>query len=59
MIIKNKDLNKMLQEHGRHYTLTMYINNIINLTKKQFEYVFEYKDDKNEKKRKMEARHNV
>ena len=26
MIIKNKELEKMLKEKGRRYTLTMYVN---------------------------------
>lgn len=43
MIIKNKELNKMLKEKGRNYTITMYINNYFDLTKKQLELVMEYK----------------
>lgn len=43
MIIKNKELDKMLKEYGRHYTLTMYINLFFNMTKKQLDYVLNYK----------------
>ena len=43
MIIKNKDLKKMLKENGRQYVLTMYINRYVDMTKKQLEYVMEYK----------------
>lgn len=46
MIIKNKELNKMLKEHGRQYTLTMYCNRYFHMTKKQLEYVMNYKEVK-------------
>lgn len=49
MIIKNTELKKMLKEHGRNYTLTMYINWKFNMTKKQLDYVMNY-GGKNEKK---------
>lgn len=42
-MIKNKDLKKMLREHGRHYTLTMYANNYFHMTSKQLDYVMNYK----------------
>lgn len=42
MIIKNKDLEKMLKEHGRKYTLTMYVNRRFHMTKKQLDYVLDY-----------------
>lgn len=44
MIIKNKELDKMLKEKGRQYTLTMYINWKFNMTKKQLDYVLNYVD---------------
>ncbi|MBQ6632463.1 MAG: hypothetical protein IJH55_10295 [Romboutsia sp.] len=43
MIINNKELKKMLKEHGRHYTLTMYANRFIHMTQKQLDYVLKYK----------------
>ena len=52
MIIKNKELNKMLKEHGRQYTLTMYVNRYFHMTKKQLDYVMNYKETKNEKEEK-------
>lgn len=42
MIIKNKDLEQMLKEKGRDYTLLMYANRYIHMSKKQFEYVLNY-----------------
>ena len=51
MIIKNKDLRKMLKEHGRQYTLTMYINRYFHMTQKQLDYVLNYKDDNNAKRK--------
>lgn len=42
MIIKNKDLKKMLKEKGRQYTLTMYANRKFNMTNKQLEYAMSY-----------------
>ena len=49
-MISNKELNKMLKENGRRYTLTMYINHLIHLTQKQLDYVLNYKgrSDNNE-----------
>ena len=44
MIIKNKELEKMLKEKGRRYTLTMYVNRFFNMTNKQLDYVLNYKD---------------
>lgn len=41
-MIKNKELKKMLREHGRHYTLIMYVNRFFNMTSKQLEYVMNY-----------------
>ena len=52
MILKNKDLDKMLKNYGRKYTLTMYANRFIHLTDKQLNYVLDYKERrKNEKSR--------
>lgn len=53
MIIKNKELKKMLRENGRKYTLTMYVNRFFHMTKKQLEYVLNYKEgnDVKEKER--------
>ena len=42
MIIKNKELRKMLKEHGRQYTLTMYVNRCFHMTKRQLDYVLNY-----------------
>ena len=47
MIVKNNELKKMLKEKGRQYTITMYINRIIDLTNKQLENVMRYKHGKN------------
>ena len=52
MIIKNKELRKMLKEHGREYTLTMYVNRFFHMTKTQLEYVLKY-GEKNEQSRKI------
>lgn len=46
MIIKNKELEKMLKEKGRRYTLTMYINRFFDMTNKQLDYVLNWKDEK-------------
>ena len=43
MIVKNKELKQMLKENGRQYTLTMYVNRFFDMTKKQLEYVLNYK----------------
>lgn len=43
MIIKNKELKRMLKEKGRKYTLTMYINRFFHMTNKQLDYVLNYK----------------
>ena len=43
MIIKNKELKKMLKEKGRKYILTMYINRYFHMTNKQLDYVLNYK----------------
>ena len=45
MIIKNKELKKMLKEHGRKYTLTLYINRYFHMTNRQLDYVLSYKDE--------------
>ena len=50
MIIKNKELKRMLKEKGKHYTLTMYVNRFFDMTKKQIDYVLSYGDDKNGKR---------
>lgn len=44
MIIKNKELKRMLKEKGRRYTLTMYINRFFHMTNRQLDYVLNYKD---------------
>ena len=44
MIIKNKELEKMLKEKGRKYTLTMYINRFFHMSNRQLDYVLNYKD---------------
>ena len=46
MIIKNKELEKMLKEKGRRYTLTMYVNRFFHMTQKQLDYVLSWKDEK-------------
>ena len=46
MIIKNKELKKMLKEKGRQYTLTMYINRFFHMTNRQLDYVMNYKGKK-------------
>lgn len=51
MIIKNKELDKMLKEHGRQYTLTMYINRFFHMTNRQLDYVLNYKEDDHAKKK--------
>lgn len=43
-IIKNKELEEMLKEKGRHYTITMYANRFFNMTQKQLDYVMDYKE---------------
>ncbi len=44
MIIKNKELEKMLKKEGRKYTLTMYINRFFDLTEKQLDYVLNWEE---------------
>ena len=44
MIIKNRNLKKMLKEKGRMWTITMYINRYFHMTNKQLDYVLNYKD---------------
>ena len=46
MIIKNKELNKMLKKKGRQYTLTMYINRYFDMTNKQLDYVMNWMEKK-------------
>lgn len=43
MIIKTKELRKMLKEKGKQYTLTMYVNRFFHMTQKQLDYVMKYK----------------
>lgn len=43
MIIKTKELKKMLKEKGKQYTLTMYVNRFFHMTQKQLDYVMKYK----------------
>lgn len=43
MIIKKKELDKMLEKYGRKYTLTMYANRFFHMTQKQLDYVLNYK----------------
>jgi hypothetical protein len=43
-MIKNVELEKMLEEKGRQYVLTMYINRIICMTEKQLDYVLDWKE---------------
>ena len=45
MIIKNKELEKMLKEKGRRYTLTMYVNRFFHMTQKQLDYVLAWKEE--------------
>ena len=45
MIIKNKELEKMLKEKGRRYTLTMYVNRFFHMTNKQLDYVLNWKEE--------------
>lgn len=51
MIIKNKELNKMLKEYGSQYTLTMYVNRFFHMTQRQLDYVLAYKEKENEKRK--------
>lgn len=51
MIIKNKELKKMLRENGRKYTLTMYVNRFFHMTQKQLEYVLNYKEGNDAEKK--------
>lgn len=46
MIIKNKELKKMLKKEGRQYTLTMYVNRFFHMTSKQLDYVMNWKEKK-------------
>lgn len=50
MIIKNKELKRMLKENGRQYTLTMYVNRFIHMADRQLDYVLNYKEVKHEKR---------
>lgn len=50
MVIKNKELKKMLKDYGRQYTLTMYVNRYFHMTKRQLNYVMNYKGERYEKK---------
>ena len=52
MIIKNKELNKMLKLQGSEYVKLMYANRYIHLTEKQLDRVLNYKGGvRNEKGR--------
>lgn len=44
MIIKNKDLKKLLKEKTKKEVLYMYIHRIINMTNKQLDYVMSYEE---------------
>ena len=46
-IIRNEELDKMLEEEGKRYVLTMYANRKFNMTSKQLDYVLEYKGNNN------------
>lgn len=41
----------MLKEHGKQYTLTMYVNRFIHLTNKQLDYVLSYNGGRNEERK--------
>ena len=43
MVIKNKELKRLLKERGRQYTITMYINRYFHMTQKQLDYVLNYR----------------
>lgn len=45
MIIKNKELEKMLKEKGRRYTLTMYVNRFFHMNNRQLDYVLAWKEE--------------
>ena len=51
MIIKNKDLEKMLKKKGKQYVFTMYINRFFDMTNKQRDYVMNWKGKSNDKRR--------
>lgn len=51
MIIKNKELKKMIKEHGCQYTLTMYANRFFHMTNKQLDYVLKEKENEKRKKK--------
>jgi len=51
MIIKNKELKKMLKENGKHYVLTMYVNRFFHMTNSQLDYVLAQKEKKNGKEK--------
>lgn len=51
MIIKNKELKKMLKENGKHYVLTMYVNRFFHMTEKQLDYVLKEKENEKRKKK--------
>lgn len=51
MIIKNKELKKMIKEHGCQYTLTMYVNRFFHMTNKQLDYVLKEKENEKRKKK--------
>lgn len=59
MVIKNKDLKKMLKDYGRQYTLTMYVNRFFHMTQKQLDYVLSYKEKKDGKERVCEQEHKM
>lgn len=45
-IIKNEDLEKMLKDYGKKYTLTMYANRFFHMTDNQLDYVLNYEEKK-------------
>lgn len=51
MIIKNKELKKMLKEQGKRYVLMLYTNRFIHMSEKQLDYVLEWEDGKRPKKK--------
>lgn len=55
MIIKNKDLEKMLKEKGKQYVFTMYVNRFFDMTNKQRDYVMSYEGN-DERKTKNQNR---
>lgn len=42
-LISNKNLEELLKTEGREFTLTLYVNRRFALTKKQLDYILNYK----------------